>query len=90
MEPLLIEADQRRRRRREADKQRATKAGERRADATGGQGFVQKQAELLPALTRWPVIDSRVARKHYLPRTAANPDKDLAICQCRSPQSGCD
>lgn len=38
----------------------------------------------------WPQNSLFPTSKHYLPRTSVNPDKDLAICQCRSPQTGCD
>lgn len=38
----------------------------------------------------WPQNSLFPTSKHYLPHTSANPDKDLAICQCRSPQTGCD
>lgn len=38
----------------------------------------------------WPQNSLFPTSKHYLPRTSVKPDKDLAICQCRSPQTGCD
>lgn len=38
----------------------------------------------------WPQNSLFPTSKHYLPHTSVNPDKDLAICQCRSPQTGCD
>lgn len=37
----------------------------------------------------WPQNSLFPTSKHYLPCTSANPDKALAICQCRAPQTGC-